>query len=276
MKVLVFGSSGLLGHSLIEELKKSFEVVGTTRKISDKDKTSYYFVEDILCMHLLEQCISDVGPDIAINCISLRDINSANLDQLRHVFSDFPKNLSDLSLKYNFRLVQISSDAVFSGKKGNYIEQDIPDPIDNYGLAKLEGESLNENSLIIRTSMIGHSINGESGLLDWFIKQKKCTLYKNAIFSGLPVNEISRIISQYFITDKNLTGIFHISSNPISKYELLSIVKEKYELNIKIASDEDYKIDRSLNSSKFQKFTGYRIKSWNDMISTMREENMND
>ena len=276
MKVLVFGSSGLLGYSLIEELKKSFEVVGTTRKISDKHKTSYYFVEDILCMDLLEQCISDVEPEVAINCISLRDINSANPDQLRHVFSDFPKNLSDLSLKYNFRLVQISSDAVFSGKKGNYIEQDIPDPIDNYGIAKLEGESLSENSLIIRTSLIGHSINGESGLLDWFIKQKKCTLYKNAIFSGLPVNEISRIISKYFIKDKNLTGIFHISSNPISKYDLLSIVKEKYKLNIKIASDEDYKIDRSLNSSKFQKFTGYRIKSWNDMISTMREENIND
>ena len=88
--------------------------------------------------------------------------------------------------------------------------------------------------------MIGHSVTGEVGLLDWYIKQKKCTLYKNAIFSGLPVNEISRIISRYFIINKDLTGIFHISSNPISKYDLLSIVKEKYKLDIKIESYEDY------------------------------------
>ena len=275
MKILVFGSSGLLGHSLIKELKQRFEVVGTTRERFDKNKTSFYFVDDILCIDVLEKCISDVDPDVAINCISLRDVNSATPDELRRVFSDFPKNLSDLSLKYGFRLVQISSDAVFSGIKGNYSEHDIPDPLDNYGIAKLEGESINDNSLIIRTSMIGHSITGEVGLLDWYIKQKKCTLYKNAIFSGLPVNEISRIISRYFIINKDLTGIFHISSNPISKYDLLSIVKEKYKLDIKIESDEDYKIDRSLNSSKFQKITGYRIKSWNDMISTMREENIN-
>ena len=172
-------------------------------------------------MDVLEKCVSDVNPDVAINCISLRDVNSATPDELRRVFSDFPKNLSDLSLKYGFRLVQISSDAVFSGIKGNYNEHDIPDPIDNYGIAKLEGESINENSLIIRTSMIGHSISGEAGLLDWYIKQKNAPCIKMQFFSGLPVNEISRIISRYFIINKDLTGIFHISSNPISKYDLL-------------------------------------------------------
>ena len=98
MKILVFGSSGLLGHSLIKELKQRFEVVGTTRERFDKNKTSFYFVDDILCIDVLEKCISDVDPDVAINCISLRDVNSATPDELRRVISDVPKNVSELSL----------------------------------------------------------------------------------------------------------------------------------------------------------------------------------
>ena len=199
-------------------------MVGTTRERFDKIKL-FYFVDDILCMDVLEKCVSDVDPDVAINCISLRDVNSATPDEL-DVFSDFPKNLSDLSLKYGFRLVQISSDAVFSGIKGNYNEHDIPDPIDNYGIAKLEGESINENSLIIRTSMIGHSISGEAGLLDWYIKQKKCTLYKNAIFSGLPVNEISRIISRYFIINKDLTEFFILAQTQSVNMTFFQLLKK--------------------------------------------------
>ena len=161
---------------------------------------------------------------------------------------------------------------MFSGKNGNYSEKDIPDPIDDYGKSKLIGEPVHDNCSVIRTSMIGHSMNREVGLLDWFIKQKKCTLYKNAIFSGLPVNELSRIISKYFINNEHMNGIFHVSANAISKYDLLSTVKVIYDLNMIIIKDEDYKINRSLNSTKFQNHSGYRIKSWSDMIMKMREE----
>ena len=160
-----------MGHSLIKELNKVSKWLEQLEKDLIKIKLLLFRGRHTL-LDVLEKCVSDVDPDVAINCISLRDVNSATPDELRRVFSDFPKILSDLSLKYGFRLVQISSDAVFSGIKGNYNEHDIPDPIDNYGIAKLEGESINENSLIIRTSMIGHSISGEAGLLDWYIKQK--------------------------------------------------------------------------------------------------------
>ena len=220
----------------------------------------------------LNNLIIDIKPDVVINCLSLKNFMSSSYAELELMYISLPQILTEFSIKFNFRVIHISTDAVFSGKKGNYNENDKPDPIDDYGKSKLLGEPNQKNCQVIRTSMIGHSINGETGLLDWFLKQKECTLYKNAIFSGLPVYELSRIISEYFIPKNDLKGIFHISAKPISKFELLSKVKRLYDLDVCISEDETYKIDRSLDSSKFLFTTGYRIKSWNDMITEMREE----
>ena len=272
MRVLICGGTGLLGNALLRVLSKKFETIGTRRVSKIRNELNYIFVQNILDKDNLSNLIIDTKPDVVINCVSIANVNSSSLKDLKLVYVLFPEMLTELSNKFDFKVIHISSDAVFSGKKGNYNENDSPDPVDDYGKSKLLGEPDQDNCVVIRTSMIGHSINGESGLLDWFIKQNNCTLYKNAIFSGLPVNELSRIISEYFITDINLKGIFHISSKPISKYDLLSKVNNLYNLNVSITADEKYKIDRSLDSSKFQNMTGYRIKSWNDMITIMREE----
>ena len=272
MKVLILGGTGLLGNALLKVLSKKFTTIGTTRINQAVKQLNYVLVKDILDNNNLNNLIIDIKPDVVINCLSIKDFMSSSYAELELMYISLPKILTELSIKFNFRVIHISTDAVFSGKKGNYKEDDTPDPIDDYGKCKLLGEPNHENCVVIRTSMIGHSINGETGLIDWFLKQKECTLFKNAIFSGLPVYELSRIISEYFITKNDLKGIFHISAKPISKYELLSKVQKLYDLNVCIRPDETYKIDRSLDSSKFLTASGYRIKSWDDMITEMREE----
>lgn len=272
MKVLILGGNGLLGNALLNTLSSDYEVIATTRNKLFKDIKNYIYVDDLTNLDFLEKLILDIDPDIVINALSIKDIGNKKLHQLKLIFTVVPLHISFVCRRLNKRFIQISSDGVFSGKKGNYKEEDIPDPIDSYGICKFLGEPNQKNTTVIRTSMIGHSLNYENGLLDWFIKQNECNLYKNAIFSGFPVYEIARIISLFFITKNGLDGIYHLSSKPISKFDLLTLVKNVYNLNIIIHEDDSFYMDRSLDSSKFQNKTGYRVLSWDDMIVQMKEE----
>ena len=272
MKVLILGGNGLLGNALLNILSKNYEVIATTRNKLYKDIKNFIYVDDLTRLDFLDKLIIDVDPDIIINALSVRDVGNKKLYQLKLIFTVIPHHISSFCRRLNKRFIQISTDGVFSGKTGNYKEEDIPDPIDSYGICKFLGEPNQKNTTVIRTSMIGHSFNNDYGLLDWFIKQNECTLYKNAVFSGLPVYEIARIISQYFIENKNLDGIYHLASEPISKLNLLTLVNNVYNLNIIIHEDDSFYIDRSLDSSKFQNKTGYRVLSWDDMITQMKEE----
>lgn len=272
MKVLILGGNGLLGNALLNILSKNYEVIATTRNKLYKDIKNFIYVDDLTRLDFLDKLIIDVDPDIIINALSVRDVGNKKLYQLKLIFTVIPHHISSFCRRLNKRFIQISTDGVFSGKTGNYKEEDIPDPIDSYGICKFLGEPNQKNTTVIRTSMIGHSFNNDYGLLDWFIKQNECTLYKNAVFSGLPVYEIARIISQYFIENKNLDGIYHLASEPISKLNLLTLVNNVYNLNIIIHEDDSFYMDRSLDSSKFQNKTGYRVLSWDDMITQMKEE----
>ena len=272
MKVLILGGTGLLGNALLKVLDKDFNVIGTSRNKLNKNQTNLIFTKDLFNFNNLESLINHEDPNVIINCLSVNDIGSQDFQTLRNIFTSIPQYLSFISSKRNIKLVHISSDAVFSGDTGNYSEKDQPDPSDLYGMCKLFGEPVHSNTTIIRTSMIGHSLQGNNGLLDWFISQNECTLYKNAFFSGLPVLELARIISTYFIDSSKFNGVYHVSSKRISKFELLNLVKSVYNLDIKILSDDTYFIDRSLDSSKFKKMSGYKILGWNDMIISMKEE----
>ena len=199
MKVLILGGNGLLGNALLNILSKNYEVIATTRNKLYKDIKNFIYVDDLTRLDFLDKLIIDVDPDIIINALSVRDVGNKKLYQLKLIFTVIPHHISSFCRRLNKRFIQISTDGVFSGKTGNYKEEDIPDPIDSYGICKFLGEPNQKNTTVIRTSMIGHSFNNDYGLLDWFIKQNECTLYKNAVFSGLPVYEIARIISQYFI-----------------------------------------------------------------------------
>jgi len=168
-------------------------------------------------------------------------------------------------------MIHISTDCIFSGKRGNYTEADQSDAEDLYGRTKFLGEvSYTPHTITLRTSIIGRELRNRLGLMEWFLAQKGTIKgYRNAIFTGFTTDELSRIILNYVIPRTDLTGIYQVSSNPISKYDLLMLANDAFEKNITITPDDEYKCDRSLDSTRFREATGYKPPSWPEMIAEL-------
>jgi len=167
-------------------------------------------------------------------------------------------------------MIHISTDGVFDGKRGGHTERDEVNISDVYGMSKFLGEVNYPHCLTLRTSIIGHELKGKRGLVEWFLSQKKDVRgYTKAIYSGLPTIELAEIISDYILPNDNLAGIYHVSSEPISKYDLLCLIADRYVKKIEIKPSDKVAIDRSLDSSIFRSLTGYTPPSWPELINKM-------
>lgn len=156
--------------------------------------------------------------------------------------------------------------------KGGYAESDQPDASDLYGLSKLLGEVNHSNAITLRTSIVGHELNGAHSLLNWFLAQEGSVKgFTNAIFSGLPSVEIARVIEQFVLPNPWLSGLYHLSAEPISKHDLLVLVRNIYGKQIDIIPDGSLVVDRSLNSSRFREATNFVPKSWQEMVQAMHD-----
>ena len=236
-------------------------------------------IQDVLDINDLRRKIKELMPDVIINCIGqtnkIPGKNLNNIERYINLNSLFPFRLKEICVEIKSRLIHFSSDCVFSGKNGSYSEKDNPDPKDIYGKSKLLGELDNENIITIRKSVIGHELDSKKGLLEWFLNHEGIVEgYKEAIFSGLTVLELARIIDMYILPNKDIKGIIHLSADPISKYDLLKIIANQYNKIIKIEPNEDIKIDRSLNSDHFKDLTGYKSDPWPLLIKSMEEFNL--
>lgn len=286
MKLLILGSNGLLGNTLTKYFfkKSNYETFGLLRDSSKlkffkkEDINRLIFINDVLDYENLKIKIKKLKPNVIINCIGLtnklkkQDISIT--EKYINVNSIFPHKLQKICIELSIRLIHLSSDCVFSGRKGFYSESDYPDPIDIYGRSKILGELEHDNTVTIRKSVIGHELVSKRGLLEWFLNQEiKVEGYKEAFFSGLTVLELAKIIDMYIIPNQNLKGIFHISGETISKYDLLKIIANEYNKLIRIIPNQSIKINRSLNSNLFCELTGYEIKSWPFLIKSMFEFN---
>ena len=258
-RILILGGSGMLGHKLWQVLSRDFETHITFRNarqhyeqfgIFDSNYTHGYIsaenIDDII------RLIGKVRPDVVINCIGIvkQQPTAREIRRIILVNSLFPHRLSEICLATDARLIQISTDCVFSGKQGNYTEEDVADPVDAYGRTKLLGEVFDEGCLTIRTSMIGRELENARGLLGWFFEQEGKTIngYTQAIFNGFTTLAFSQIMAKLIQEHLDLSGIWHVSSDPISKYDLLMLVKEIYKFNVQIEPYTDFVLDRSLNS----------------------------
>jgi len=279
MKVLILGAGGMLGHKLFQYLSPRLETWGTIRseKIAYKGINSFKLnrlIEkvDILDDVKLNDVLQKINPDYLINCVGIvKQIKEANDFKLSiEINSLLPHRLGLLALEYNFNFIQISTDCVFSGQKGSYHEKDFADANDLYGRSKFLGEihSL-KNCITIRTSIIGKELFTSNGLFEWFLKQKKVKGFTNAIFSGLTTNELSSVIYHNILKKKTIGGLFHISSEPINKYELLKLIRKIINSETIISEIDSPKIDRSLNCQKFITATGYQPKNWEQMVVEM-------
>jgi dTDP-4-dehydrorhamnose reductase len=279
-RVLILGAGGMLGNAMFQFFcqRPEYAVYGTSRG----DISKLYRVPhngqvltniDVDKIDDLVRLFNDIRPSVVINCVGLVKQREASQSALVAIplNSLLPHRLAELAGLAGARLVHISTDCVFSGKKGGYTEDDQPDCYDLYGKTKLLGEVLDSRNITIRTSIIGHELSTNHSLVDWFLSQKAMVKgYKNAIFSGLPTNILASIIHEYIIPNENLTGLWHVSSDPIDKYNLLNILKKEYAVDTQILPDFDLKIDRTLNSKRFRDATGWTPPKWEELIRSMR------
>jgi len=280
MKILILGGSGMLGHCLWINLSKDHETWVTVRgngsEIPDIREFPRQYIRpmvDALNFDQIIRAMASIQPDLVINCIGL-------IKQQGHLARDplfsislnamLPHRISMTCRTAKIRMIHISTDCVFSGKKGNYLESDQSDAEDLYGRTKFLGEVAYPHCITLRSSIIGRELKNHLGLIDWFLAQTGTIHgYKRAIYSGFTTDEFSRIIRDYVIPNSSLSGVYHISSNPISKYDLLQLTKQAYQKEIEILPEEEFFCDRSMDSTRFRQITGYQPPLWNDMIEEM-------
>jgi dTDP-4-dehydrorhamnose reductase len=268
----------MLGNAVFRVLSdgNGLEVFGTVRQREAK----HYFikelasrlieVEDIECQNELEQLFTSLCPDIVINCISSRKKGSPDIIKSINIYSLLPHRLAYLCRQYGARLIQISTDGVFSGYRGAYTEDNFPDARDVYGITKLLGEVRDSHAITLRTSIIGHELQTKTGLLEWFLSQQdQCSCYTRYIFSGFPTVVLAQIIRDIILPRSELYGIYHVATQPISKFDLLQLVAQKYGKVIKIVPDDKVVIDRSLSADRFASTTGYSPQDWPILIDSM-------
>lgn len=285
MRVLVLGATGMLGNAVFKVLSSSPElsVVGTVRNAKAIDGFDGFDGEvkrdlisgvDVLDQDSLVDVFVRSKPDVVINCVGLIKQLSSAKDPLSvlPINAMLPHRLARLCALIGSRLVHISTDCVFSGRKGMYKENDISDAEDLYGKSKYIGEIVDQSHVVtLRTSIIGHELNSQSSLIDWFLSQSGSVKgFSKAIFSGLPTVELARVILDFVIPQPALQGLYHVSVQPIDKLTLLRHVARIYQKEISIVPDEQLQIDRSLDSSRFRTATGYVPPQWPDLIEAMR------
>ncbi len=280
-KVLLLGVTGMLGNAMFRFFSDSpgYLVIGTARTAGalpylPEDLRGQIKVGiDVNNPDSLLDLISDVRPTVVINCIGLiKQLAEAN-DPLEvlPINSILPHRLARLCKLASARLVHVSTDCVFSGRRGMYVETDASDAEDLYGKSKYIGEVDYPNAITVRTSIIGHELNSANGLVDWFLSQEgRINGYGQAIFSGLPTVELARVIRDYILPHRSMHGVYHVSVDPISKFDLLRLIADVYEKKIDIQRDDNLVINRSLDSTEFRTLTGYSSPSWPELIKQMK------
>ena len=280
MKVLILGATGMLGHNLCQQLGKDLEVYGTIRgDVASIEEYRILQPENIIGrvdaadVRAFSDAIRAIRPDVVVNAIgAVKQTPEANQwETAIAVNSVLPHNLSLLTKDLGARLIAISTDCVFSGRKGNYSESDIPDADDVYGASKRLGEPSGENVLVLRTSIIGRELRSTHGLVEWFLANRGKTIegFVDAVFSGLTTIAFAKLLRTLIVEQRELAGIYHVSSEPISKYDLLKRLNDAFATKTVIERSYRLKTDRSLDSSAFRSVSDWQPPTWTEMISEM-------
>ena len=283
MRVLIFGGFGMLGHKLCQVFRDRFETWATVRS-TNPEHDSYGFLDpmrlvvgvDALSVETVAQALATVRPNAVINGIGIiKQLPTAH-DPLvsLQVNSLFPHRLGLLCQEVGARVIHISTDCVFSGHKGMYTEDDVPDPEDLYGRSKLLGEVSGSHCLTLRTSFIGRELVYSHGLVEWFLSNRGRRIqgYTGAIFNGFPTLILAQILADVIDRRSDLSGVYHVSTEPISKYRLLCLLREAFQVPVEIEPFPDVSVDRSLDSTRFRAVTGFVPLSWEEMVQTMAND----
>jgi dTDP-4-dehydrorhamnose reductase len=280
MRILILGGDGMLGHQLLCHFRKRHDVRVTLRlgreayephRLFDQG-TALYGI-DAKETDALLQVMAAFRPEAVINAVGIvkQRSESKTVIPSLEINALLPHRLALLCRTAGARLIHFSTDCVFSGRRGNYCETDQADAEDLYGRTKLLGEVSESHCLTLRTSMIGPELSRKTSLLEWFLAQRGQTVkgFTKAIFSGFPTVELARIVEMVLVDVPAIHGLYHVAAQPISKYDLLTLIRDRLQLPIVIERDESFECDRSLDASRFHRDTGYSPPAWEALIDDM-------
>jgi dTDP-4-dehydrorhamnose reductase len=283
VRVLILGGDGMLGHRLLLHLRDRHEVRVTLRRdLAAYEgyglftaENAYAGVEARDMEHIIE-VFADFRPEAVVNAVGIvkqRPEAKAVVPSLE-INALLPHRLAVLCRAAGARLIHMSTDCVFSGRRGGYTERDIPDAEDLYGRTKLLGEVDESGYVTLRSSIIGLELSRGGGLIEWFLAQRgEIKGFTRAIYSGLTTAEMSRVIERVLVEHPGLSGVWQVASEPISKHELLVRFAELLgREDLRITPDDSVEIDRSLSGLAFQKATGYHAPGWDEMLAELAEE----
>jgi dTDP-4-dehydrorhamnose reductase len=283
MRVLLLGAAGMLGHKLYQQYQERFDVYATTRKPFSAYTQYRLFDEERIISGVeafdfdaVTKAIADVKPDVVINCIGIiKQLKSAKDPIISLTLNSlFPHRVANLCRAAGIRFIHISTDCVFNGRKGLYTEDDPSDAEDLYGRTKFLGEVDYPGCLTLRTSIIGRELNTTSGLIGWFLSNQggKIRGFRKAIYTGFTTAALSDIVADVLEKHPNLSGMYQVSSKPINKYDLLLLARDAFRVDIEIEPDDDFVLDRSLDSSRFRAEAGFTPPTWKQMIQSMADD----
>lgn len=268
-KVLVIGIKGMAGHVLYNYLQKndSHEVYGIARNISE---TAREFSLDVSDTVRLKEIIEDHNFDFIINCIGILNKDAEDHPAKAIWFNSyFPHFLEEVTKEMKTRVIQISTDCVFNGRRGQYKEDDVKDGEGFYAQSKALGEITNHKDLTVRTSIIGPELNKDGiGLFHWFMKQSgEVNGYTSALWSGVTTLELAKAVE--FLIENPLQGLVHLTNGiPINKYDLITAFKEVLDRkDIRINSYDGKKVDKSLVKSKT---LDYQVPGYREMLEEQK------
>jgi dTDP-4-dehydrorhamnose reductase len=277
----------MLGHKLVQRLAaRGLSVFGTMRSSSPPDTSAarvalgaaHKILNDVDALRdgPLVAAIETAEPDVVVNAVGvIKQIDLAK-DSVTSISTNalLPHRAAAFCKERGARLIQFSTDCVFAGRRGPYAENAPTDAEDLYGRSKLLGEVSGPGCLTIRSSIVGRELRGRSSLVEWFLSQRggQATGFNGALYTGLTTNVMSDLVGKLITEYPEVNGIWHVASEPISKYDLLQFVNTHYKLGITLGRDDNFSCDRRLDGEPFRKRTGFNAPSWDAMIAEMHAD----
>jgi dTDP-4-dehydrorhamnose reductase len=278
VRLLIVGGGGMLGHKVWRAFRSRFDTFVTLHG-SAQEYPAGLFDADRVIEHLdacdpaaAARAIDASRPEVIVNCVGIVKQRPDAADPVAGITVNalFPHRLASAAAAAGARLIHVSTDCVFSGRRGMYIEDDAPDASDLYGRSKLLGE-VGAPHLTLRTSLIGRELRGSAGLVEWFLAHRSANVagYRRALFSGVTTSEMARILAEVIERHGGLAGVYHLAAEAINKYDLLQLLNGAFRAGATIQPTDEPAIDRSLDGSRFRRATGIIARHWPDMIADL-------
>jgi len=283
MIILILGGDGMIGHKMVQVLSDfNHEIIVSLREQRELTKQCFSSKVKVLFNDFLKENVftflDSVNPDVIINAIGItirRGVND-HVSNAIYINAYFPHQLANWAGIHNKRLIHFSTDCVFSGSEGSYSEDATPNALDYYGKTKGLGEVFSENSLTLRSSMIGPELFNKTELLEWVInnKEKEINGFSRVMYSGVTTVYMARLVADLIENHKDLSGVYNIASNPISKFELLHLINDNFDLGLFINKDQSTISNKTLDASKIEDELGIKSPSWNELIIELKKDYM--